>query len=332
MLATVHADTPPERIHQILDQLWTDPADCLAQMFKLRSPDHGGQREQFHVCYRWLIQRDKTCAIAQLPTIPRHGTYKDVLLVGAGSVIEPDAIAYYARVLAADLVTMRGGSLRASSLRITNAAKYAPMRFNILDRDHAMVRKLTTELAMLTNITTPADYRKLLIKPLRAILAEHPPSVYTAMRVPSVLASSLSTPTPNTVAPPRELVDYYLAGRPYNQFVENQWKTHVSNACACPSIVVLPDVRLFTTAPRPELSHVIAHVLLFIEANTRGLHMITTTRYTMFDVGASLENKTTSMLKIYDPRGTYININGRVYDLGLEHMLSFCKAAGGFTA
>jgi len=298
-LVCVHADTPVDVIHEALEQLYGG-AELIPAMFRLRSPDHGGQREQFHVCGRWLAQRDPALLLRHLHEIPQHGTYKDILAIGAGTPIEHAVLEFYAHVLVQDLAAvMRGKSP-------TSAAKYAPMPHNVLDESHNLVSKITKVLRSIGAVSSVADYRKRLIKPIRAVLALQKPSVYAAIRHGDAI-------TPMSLAPPRELIAYYLSAKPYNQRVEDQYRMHV--AAARPLQI-----------PRPELAHVLAHVLLFLDTDTSTgiggtMVMLTTTRYNMINLNASLEEKTRRILAIYDPAGTYVEIRGRVYDLGIGIML-----------
>lgn len=295
-LRVVHADTPEEQIYATLEFIYAkSPTHTIDEIFQLRDPNGGGNKEQFRVCMRWLILNDPDAALLNMQRIPKHGTYKDVLMCAIDTPLEHKYIKFYVDTLKSDLENLRRG------VSITTAAKYAPTN-KCVSYPRRYLDRFIAEMSDI-GITTKALYRKQVLRPLRDALAKLPLSVYSAIHNGSVNMT--------TLIPPRELVSYYLAGRPYNQCVEQQWMQIVEK---------MRQEHTCLRAPRPELAHVLAHSILFIELNVNQV-LIATTRYTTFDATQSLEAKVREMLRIYDPRGTYVKIGETIYDLGLKHML-----------
>ena len=270
---------------------------AIKEMFALRNPAGGGNKKQFYVCTRWIIENEPSAFMEIINNIPVHGTYKDVLVVSASTSVEEQVIKWYVSVLKNDLQKLSkqyNNDAKASS--VSNAARYAPTKGCVLDRAHCLVSKFVRAFDI-----TGRQYRKEVLAPLRAAIARRPPTAYIA------IANNI--PYVGKPAPARELIKYYLAGKPFSSAVEAQWREHVS--------VYQPGI-----TPRADPCSVYANVLLMLETQSRFclINVVSMANHTI-NLQDTLETKVRAILRAYDPRGTNVNIDGLVYDLSLSHML-----------
>lgn len=243
--------TEIENVNRMIAAAWDENSLLtLKAIFHLRDCRGGkGERKLFHECIWWLIANGHSNHVLNnLEHIPFYGTYKDLLICGAGSQIESDTLKLYAKVLCEDLAADDKQSL-------TLAAKWAPTEGGEFDKKHKLVKKLIVELRDNSNITSYKEYRKA-IGSLRTRLNvvekrmcsgdwdginyQHVPSVamkkyskcftkHQETRFKEYLAEVAAGRAKINAAMvfPHQLVSHYTKNNDLDQTVELQWKAIV---------------------------------------------------------------------------------------------------------
>lgn len=259
--------TSSEQVDNMMEKAWEEnPLLTLRAVFHLRDCRGGkGERKAFHECLRWLIANGHASHVRRnLENIPFYGTYKDLLVVCAGTELELPMLHLYATTLRSDIDLLNAAKNTKGHVQTTLAGKWAPTEGGELDKKYHYARKLTGLLKKSCAPTTAPvknlrDYRTLVLGPLRRhagiverfmcaddwdeIDYQHVPSVAMKLYRKAFAKHSQERFTQylddvksgkkkiNASAVfPHQLVHHYMNGGYFDDTIELQWKEIVKTA------------------------------------------------------------------------------------------------------
>lgn len=276
-------NTTPEQTRSMLKAAWEEnPLLTLRAVFHLRDCRGGkGEKARFYDCVEWLVNNGHSTHIAtNLASVVEVGSFKDLLIIGGDNPLELAVVSHFARSLSADIdalniykmavydnvVKEENGATLLSVMppKISLAAKWAPTQGGALDKKYGYVKKImrminSVHKPLTASIDSPANYRKRLISPLRAVLRiverdmcagtwsdinfQSVPSVamkthraafkeHDGERFDKYLADVASGKAKinSAMVFPHQLVEHYLDGGELDQVIELQWSAIVSAA------------------------------------------------------------------------------------------------------
>jgi hypothetical protein len=161
-LRNPRSDTESEKFLEfLLEECWrVSPLDTLRLIFYIRDCRGGkGEKLIFHAACAWLMRNHLEYIRRNLEHVPFYGSWKDLLTVFSGSVLENNMIRVYTSQLQRDELNLAGGHVSEID---TGAAKYAPSEDMYFDRTFDLVSKFCSVLGV-----TKRQYRKSYLRPLR---------------------------------------------------------------------------------------------------------------------------------------------------------------------
>ncbi len=152
---------PKIQAQQLLTESWLeDPLDTLKIVFQGRDCRGGkGEREIFHYCLEWLIERYPEHILKNMQYIPSYGRWDDIIRLFP-TKIGKEAVQFYANQLREDII-----GLKRTDREISLAAKWAPTEGGKYDKKFKAAKLLAEELEC-----TPRQYRVRYLTPLRNYL------------------------------------------------------------------------------------------------------------------------------------------------------------------
>lgn len=264
-------DTKTEQLDNLLSESWAeDPLLTLKAIFHLRDCRGGkGEKARFYDAIKWLMKSNHTKHVLKnLEHVPFYGTYKDLLILCAGTDLEFPMLQLFASTLAADIDLLvqnvtDGTADQNKRANISLAGKWAPTEGSSLDKKYHLARKITGLLKKRfkpsVGVNNLKDYRTRVITPLRNHLEvverymcsmnwdeinfSHVPSLamknyrkafakHDEDRFRSYLEDVKSGKAKINSGQlfPHQLVQYYMNEGKYDETIEAQWNEIVRTA------------------------------------------------------------------------------------------------------
>lgn len=260
--------TSADQVAEMMKSAWSEnPLLTLKAVFHLRDCRGGkGEKARFYDCIRWLTKNGHIeHVVKNLTHVSFYGSFKDLLVLGAGTELETAMLTIFADALHADIAALtsaiESGNINTqghANVELTLAAKWAPTEGGSFDRKHKLAAKITSAMNG-AGILSLKDYRTKVLTPLRNHLEiterymcsqnwdeidfSHVPSIamknyrkafelHEENRFKKYLEDVKSGATKINAGQvfPHQLVKHYMGGGAYDETIELQWKEIVKTA------------------------------------------------------------------------------------------------------